>query len=114
MQILHPRHQPRRQILLNGQQNVQKVQSIDKSLFFGHEFLNLDHALVKLRHRHDKLIQSTDSLTKHYIITTTNIIFQMQKQINKLKRKTSLLEQKLARQAQLSQPIIRIPRLTKG
>lgn len=71
------------------------------------------HTFSKLRYRHEKLIQNTDYLTRHYIITTTNIIFQMRKQINKLTRRTSHLEQKLARQAQLGHPIIRIPRLTK-
>jgi len=44
----------------------------------------------------------------------TNILFQMQKQLNKLKRRTHRLEQLVINQTKTVQPIIRIPRLTKG
>ena len=44
----------------------------------------------------------------------TNILFQMQKEIYKLKRRTYRIEQFVAKQKKSIQPIIRIPRLTKG
>ncbi len=44
----------------------------------------------------------------------TNILFQMQKEIFKLKRRTQHVEQMLTNQTQSGQPVIRIPRLTKG
>ncbi len=68
----------------------------------------------KRRHRHDKPFHYTHSLNRQYIITMTNILFQMQKEIFKLKRRTQHVEQMLVNQTQSGQPIIRIPRLTKG
>ncbi len=44
----------------------------------------------------------------------TNILFQMQREIYKLKRRTYHVEQILAKQKAAGYPIIRIPRLTKG
>ena len=44
----------------------------------------------------------------------TNVLFQMQKEIYKLKRRMYHVEQTLTRQKSGSRPIIRIPRLTKG
>jgi hypothetical protein len=44
----------------------------------------------------------------------TNILFQMQKDIYKLKRRTHRVEQMLSKQTQAAHPIIRIPRLTRG
>jgi hypothetical protein len=44
----------------------------------------------------------------------TNILFQMQKEIYKLKRRAHHVEQTLANQTQSGHPIIRIPRLTRG
>jgi hypothetical protein len=44
----------------------------------------------------------------------TNILFQMQKQLYKLKRRTHRVEQLVVKQTKTAQPIIRIPRLTKG
>jgi len=48
------------------------------------------------------------------MITMTNILFQMQKEIYKLKRRTNRVEQFIIKQTKTVQPIIRIPRLTKG
>ena len=42
----------------------------------------------------------------------TSILFQMQKEIYKLKRRTYRVEQILARQNESDHPIIHIPRLT--
>jgi hypothetical protein len=68
----------------------------------------------KRRCRPDKLFHYTNSLNRQYIITMTNILFQMQKEIFKLKRRTQHVEQMLANHSQSGQPVIRIPRLTKG
>ncbi|UJR13795.1 hypothetical protein I4U23_000805 [Adineta vaga] len=43
----------------------------------------------------------------------TNILFQMQKEIYRLRRRTNHIEQILSKQSKSSQPIIRIPRLTR-
>lgn len=64
--------------------------------------------------RHDKLFHLTHSLNRQYVIAMTNILFQMQKEIYKLKRRMYNVEQTLSRQKPCSHPIIRIPRLTKG
>jgi hypothetical protein len=68
----------------------------------------------KRRYRSDKLFHHTHSLNRQYIVTMTNILFQMQKDIYKLKRRTQHVEQALAKQTQAEHPIIRIRRLTKG
>jgi hypothetical protein len=68
----------------------------------------------KRRYRYDRLFHYTNSLNRQYVITMTNILFQMQKDIFKLKRRTHHVEQMLANQIQSGQPIIRIPRLTRG
>ncbi len=68
----------------------------------------------KRRHRYDKLFHYTHSLNRHYVVTMTNILFQMQKELYKLKRRTNHVEQMLANQKQIGLPIVRIPRLTKG
>ncbi len=48
------------------------------------------------------------------MMTMTNILYQMQKQLYKLKRRTHRVEQLVIKQTKIVQPIIRIPRLTKG
>jgi hypothetical protein len=68
----------------------------------------------KRRYRHDRLFHHTHSLNRQYIITMTNILFNMQKEMYKLKRRTQHVEQMLAKQTQSGHPIIRIPRLTRG
>ncbi len=68
----------------------------------------------KRRNRHDKLFHYTHSLHRHYVITMTNILFQMQKELYKLKRRTHHIERMLANHTQFPRPIIRIPRLTRG
>lgn len=47
-------------------------------------------------------------------MSMTKVLFQMQKQIYKLKRRTNRVEQVFVKQTKAVQPIIRIPRLTKG
>lgn len=69
----------------------------------------------KRRFRHEKLFHYTHSLNRQYIVTMTNILFQMQKEIYKLNKRTRRVEQILENQRQQSsRPTIRIPRLTKG
>lgn len=68
----------------------------------------------KRRYRNDKLFRLSHSLNHQYVITMTNLLFQMQKEIHKLKRRTHHVEQMLANQIQSGRPIIRIPRLTRG
>ncbi len=68
----------------------------------------------KRRFRPDRLFHYTHSLNRQYVITMTNILFQMQKEIYKLRRRTHNLEQIITNQIQSGHPIIRIPRLTRG
>ena len=68
----------------------------------------------KQRFRHDRLFRRTYSLNRKYVIAMTNILFQMEKDIYKLKRRTQCIEQMLADHSQAKRPIIRIPRLTPG
>ena len=44
----------------------------------------------------------------------TNILFRMQKEVYKLKRRTHRVENLVIKQTKTVQPIIRIPRLTEG
>lgn len=67
----------------------------------------------KRRYRNDKLFHYTHSLNRQYIITMTNILFQMQKDIYKLNRRTRRVEQILENQRKNERPIIRIPRVVK-
>jgi hypothetical protein len=69
---------------------------------------------LKRRSRHDKGFHYNHSINRQYVITMTNILFQMQKEIFKLKKRTHHVEQMLSNQTQSGQPIIRIPRLTRG
>ncbi len=69
---------------------------------------------LKRRPRHEKGFQYVHSINRQYVITMTNILFQMQKEIFKLKKRTNHVEQMLAKQTQSGLPIIRIPRLTRG
>ena len=73
-----------------------------------------DRLSRKRRFRYDKLLHHTQIINRQYMMTMTNILFQMQKQLGKLKRRTNRVEQLVIRQATAAQPIIRIPRLTKG
>jgi len=72
------------------------------------------HVSIKRRSRFDKLFHHTQIVNRQYMITMTNILFQMQKEIYKLKRRTNRVEQFIIKQTKTVQPIIRIPRLTKG
>ncbi len=69
---------------------------------------------LKRRSRYDKLFHHTQIINRQYMITMTNILFQMQKELYKLKRRTHRVEQLIIKQTKTAQPIIRIPRLTKG
>ncbi|CAF4300722.1 unnamed protein product [Rotaria sp. Silwood2] len=69
--------------------------------------------LPKRRYRYDKLFHLTHSLNRQYVIAMTNVLFQMQKEIYKLKRRTYYVEHALAKQKASGHPIIRIRRLTK-
>jgi hypothetical protein len=69
---------------------------------------------IKRRSRYDKLFHHSQMFNRQYMITMTNILFQMQKEIFKLKRRTHRVEQLVIKQTKTVQPIIRIPRLTKG
>jgi hypothetical protein len=69
---------------------------------------------LKRRSRYDKLFHHTQIMNRQYMITMTNILFQMQKELYKLKRRTHRVEQLVIKQTKSAQPIIRIPRLTKG
>ena len=66
------------------------------------------------RHRSDRLFHQTHLLNRQYIIKMTNVLSRMQKQIDKLNRRTVHVETTLSRQIKSGLPIIRIPRLTKG
>jgi hypothetical protein len=68
----------------------------------------------KHRYRYDRLFRHTQLLNRQYILTMTNALFNMQKEMYKLKRRTYHVEQMLAKQTQAGHPIIRIPRLTRG
>jgi len=72
------------------------------------------HMPLKRRSRHEKGFHYAHSLNRQYVITMTNILFQMQKEIFKLKKRTNHVEQMLVNQTQSGLPIIRIPRLTRG
>ena len=48
------------------------------------------------------------------MMNMTNILLRMQREIHKLKRRTSRMEQSVVKQTKMVQPVIRIPRLTKG
>ncbi|CAF4099640.1 unnamed protein product [Rotaria socialis] len=67
----------------------------------------------KRRYRYDKLFHLTHSLNRQYVVAMTNVLFQMQKEIYKLKRRAYHVEHILAKQKASDHPIIRIPRLTK-
>ena len=67
----------------------------------------------KRRYRNEKLFHYTHSLNRQYIVTMTNILFQMQKEIYKLNKRTRRVEQILENQRQNGRPVIRIPRIIK-
>jgi len=75
---------------------------------------NHSNVLLKRRSRCDKLFHHTHIINRQYMITMTNILFRMQKELFKLKRRTHRVEQLVVKQTKAVQPIIRIPRLTKG
>ena len=66
------------------------------------------------RHRCDRLLHQTHLLNRQYIIKMTSVLSRMQKQMDKLNRRTVHLETTLSRQIKSGLPIIRIPRLTRG
>lgn len=69
---------------------------------------------LKHRRRYEKLLQHTRIFNRQYMITMTNILFHMHKQLYKLKRRTNRMEKIVSHQPPTAQPIIRIPRLTQG
>lgn len=76
-----------------------------------------DRSNMSLKHRlrYEKLLHHTRIFNRHYVITMTNILFHMHKQLYKLKRRTHQMEKKIvSKQPPTDQPIIRIPRLTQG
>jgi hypothetical protein len=73
-----------------------------------------DQLSLKRRIRYDKFLHRTQVVNRQYMMTMTHLLFQMQKQLNKLKRRTHRVEQLVINQMKNAQPIIRIPRLTKG
>lgn len=72
------------------------------------------HMSFKRRSRYNKLFHHTQIVNRQHMITMTNILFQMQKELYRLKRRTHRVEQVVIKQAKKARPIIRIPRLTKG
>ncbi|CAF4470083.1 unnamed protein product [Rotaria sp. Silwood2] len=94
--------------------------TIEQSSKYGHRILSStlksnDHSniSIKRRSRCDKLFHYTQMINRQYMITMTKILFQMQKEVYKLKRRTHHVEQLVIKQTKKVQPIIRIPRLTK-
>ncbi|CAF1046328.1 unnamed protein product [Rotaria sp. Silwood1] len=85
----------------------------DRSIQYHSSRLKNAFRLPKRRYRYDKLFHLTHSLNRQYVIAMTNILFQMQKEIYKLKRRTYYVEHALAKQKASGHPIIRIRRLTK-
>ncbi|UJR33426.1 hypothetical protein I4U23_020872 [Adineta vaga] len=77
--------------------------------------LKNDHSqlTVKRRSRFERLFHHTQLINRQYMMTMTNILLQMQKEIHRLKRRTNRVEQSVIKQTKIVQPIIRIPRLTK-
>lgn len=75
-----------------------------------------DHSnqIIKRRLRYNKLFHQTQLINRQYMLTVTNLLFQMQKEVSKLRRRTHRVEQYIIKQTKNVQPIIRIPRLTKG
>lgn len=69
---------------------------------------------MKRRLRCDRLLNYTQMINRQYITSMTRVLFQMQKEIYKLKHRTNRVEHLVVKQVKNSQPIIRIPRLTKG
>ncbi|CAF1563036.1 unnamed protein product [Rotaria magnacalcarata] len=92
---------------------------IEKPSEYGHRILSStlkhDHSNMSLkRHsRCDKLFNYTQMINRKYMMSMSKVLFQMQKQIYKLKRRTNRVEHVFIKQVKSVQPIIRIPRLTK-
>ena len=87
------------------------------STFISHRLLTGDQHERHLngrRHRCDRLFHQTHLLNRQYIIKMTNVLSRMQKQIDKLNRRTVHVETTLSKQIKSGLPIIRIPRLTRG
>ncbi|CAF3907940.1 unnamed protein product [Rotaria sordida] len=89
------------------------VSTTDRSLKWCSSKLKNGFRLPKRRYRYDKLFHLTHSLNRQYVIAMTNVLFQMQKEIYKLKKRTYYVEHALAKQKASGRPIIRIRRLTK-
>ena len=97
--------------------------TIEHSPKFSHRILSStlkskksNHSKIsfKRRSRYEKLLYHTQLINRQYMKTMTNILFQMRKEIHRLKRRTNHVEQFVIKQTKTIQPIIRIPRLTKG
>ena len=75
-----------------------------------------DRSNMSLKHRlrYEKLLHHTRVFNRHYMITMTNILFHMHKQLYKLKRRTHRMEKIVTKQPPTTKPIIRISRLTQG
>ncbi|CAF1614869.1 unnamed protein product, partial [Adineta ricciae] len=71
------------------------------------------HLTAKRRSRFERLFHHTQLINRHYMMNMTNILLQMQREIHKLKRRTSRMEQSVVKQTKMVQPVIRIPRLTR-
>ena len=69
---------------------------------------------LKHRVRYEKLLQHTRIFNRQYMITMTNILFHMHKQLYKLRRRTHRMEKIVSHQPATARPVIRIPRLTEG
>ena len=53
-------------------------------------------------------------MAPRYMSSMTNLMFQMQRQLIHLRRRTGRIERMLRKQNKTSKPVIRIPRLTEG
>lgn len=69
---------------------------------------------MKRRSRADKLFHYSQMINRQYMMSMTKILFRMQREMYKIKKRTHRIEQLAIKQAKHAQPILRIPRLTKG
>ncbi|CAF3625381.1 unnamed protein product [Adineta steineri] len=96
--------------------SITTISSIDRSFKYRSSRLKNDyrsHMFSKRRYKHDRLFYHTHALNRQYVVAMTNILYQMQKEIVKLKRRTNSIEQMLSKQTRVVHPIIRLPRLTR-
>ncbi|CAF1177915.1 unnamed protein product [Adineta steineri] len=99
--------------------SVASTSTIEQSLKDRHRILSstlkndLSHMPNKRRSRFERLFHHTQLVNKQYMITMTNILYRMQREIHKLKRRTHRVEHSVVKNTKPAQPVIRIPRLTK-